>query len=178
MTAPTKGLNHHFSAILIPHPTTDAFDISTSEEGFGVLEMKTDLLAVENSMFFDTEDSDADYVTHSVAFESEDGVTYNGNTPEALSNLTIEFEPNSDEGATGETARALIEDTARHGNYDAFIFDNQGATTYVHKMVGLPLAITKPKSNDFGKVTQTLTAKAKSEASVTYNVLKDTYPAA
>lgn len=175
MTAPTKQGNHHFSAILIPHPTTDAFNISAAGDGFGRLQMKTALLAVNGALFFDTQDSDADYVTHSVAFEAVEGKTYNGNTKEQLSNLTIVFEPNSDVGTTGETARTAIE-SMRHAVYDAYIFDNQSSTTYVHKMVACPVNVTKPVSNEFEKVTQTLTAQAKSEASVTFNVLQDTDP--
>ena len=175
MANPTLGANFNGSIIAVPSLTASDFVISTSEAGFGILEMKTILLLLAGALHFDV-NNEGDYVLHTASIEHADGKEYN-NGKESLATINFTFEPNNDTGTTGETARAAI-DTMRRGVYDLYIYDNQRRTSAtVHKMVGVLVDISKPIVTPADKVVYNATGMVKKEADYTYNVLRTTYPA-
>ena len=176
MANPTLGANFTGSVIAVPSLTANDFAISESAAGYGILEMKTALLQMTGAVHFDV-NNEGDHVLHSATIEQVEGQEYN-NGKEERGKLTLVFEPNNDEGATGETARGVTE-AMRRQSYDFYVFDNQRRTSAgVHKFVGCTVNLSKVTVTPNEKAIQTLTAETKQEGDYTYNVLKTTYPAA
>ena len=176
MANPTLGANMFPSVIAVPSLTANDFVITDSGAGFGILEMKTALLAMSGAIHFDV-NNEGDHVLHTASIEHADGKEYN-NGKESLASCTLVFETNNDEGATGETARELLE-TMRRQIYDLYFYDNQRRTSAnVHKMVGVVIDLTKPTFTPGDKVIQTITGSVKQESDYSHNVLRTTYPAA
>ena len=172
----SKRNNGNYACILVPSLAANDFAISESGAGYGVTEMKTALLAMDDALMFDTTDTNLDYITHSVTIEHEDGVEYNNRHVEALNNITIVCESDPTVGETGETARTSLDDL--HGSVvDAYAWDpNQRTTTDVIKMVGVVLSRQKTWTPG-SKPTVTLVGKVTSESDITDNRLNQDDPA-
>jgi len=168
MANPTLGGNVYPSVIAVPSLTANEYAITpSSTQNIGA--MKTALLAMDGHLHFDVNNT-GDYVLHSATIEQLEGKEYN-NGKEQLASCSIVFEPNNDEGSTGETARTAIE-SLRRGMYDLYFYDNQTRTnSVVAKMVGVVMDLTKPTVTPGDKTIITASGQVKQEADYTINLL-------
>ena len=173
MSNPVLNSKKKWSVIIVPSLTANDFDISESKAGYGLLQMKTALLAMSGHLHFDTRD-DGDYALHQVDHPAAEGETFNSDLVEELKEIDIVFQNNESEGAAGETARAAI--TEVHGQpYDAYIFENtRRDTAAVHKYVGVVMSVSSVPTQ--GENTKWhIKGKTAAQGDHTFNVLKTTF---
>ena len=177
MAAPTKATNNFPSCIAVPSLTANNFAIATSGAGYGILEMKTALLAKTGALHFDAIDDGADYVAHTITTEPVEGVNYNNGHKERLMSINIVCENNNLATEAGDTARGAL--NAMHGNtYDFYCYDDLARTSgFVRKLVGVVVSMQKGETPG-EKPVVTITGQTKAEANATSNYLKTTFPAA